>query len=324
MAAALRTVPMPRLGLTSRAATVLAWYVGPGDRVERGTPLCQVETEKTTVDVEAPCAGVVAELCAAAGEALPVGAPLVRLAAGVEAPAGPAAVEEAPAGAAAGAPGWRRVPLTPMRRTIAQRLLQGARATVPVTLTREVDVAGAVARLAAPVTLTDLVVQAAAAALAEYPDLHARWDEDALLYPDTAHICLAVAVDGGLVAPVLRNPAGLSLAELAQRRRELAERARAGALRPEDLEGGTFTVSNLGMYGVDAFTPVINPPQTAILGVGRLLPRPVAVGDKVAVHPTVVLSLTFDHRVVDGAVAAGFLGRVAGWLGDPPSSGPAG
>ena len=324
---AVRTLPMPKLGLTSKQGTVTAWYVRPGDAVARGSALCAVETEKATVDVESPVAGTVLELCAAEGVAVKVGAPLLRLqeaaAAGPpepealpepEAPPEPEVPPEPEAPAPAPAKGWRRVP---MRRAIAAAMRQSAGETAPVTLTREVQCAALLARLGDDATITDALVRAVALALGGHPDLHAQWDGDALLYPDAAHVSLAVALPGGLVAPVLRRPAAKDLGQLAAERRTLVERARAGRLTPDDLAGGTITLSNLGMYGVDAFTPIITLPQAAVLGVGRILPRPVAEGSQIVLRPTLTLSLTFDHRSVDGATAAAFLARVAALIEQP-------
>lgn len=325
---AVRTLPMPKLGLTSKQGTVTAWYVRPGDAVARGSALCAVETEKATVDVESPVAGTVLELCAAEGVAVKVGAPLLRLqeaaAAGPAEPEAPPEPEvppepESPPEPEAPPPatGWRRVPLSPMRRAIAAAMRQSAGETAPVTLTREVQCAALLARLGDDATITDALVRGVALALGDHPDLHAQWDGDALLYPDAAHVNLAVALPGGLVAPVLRHPAAKDLGQLAAERRTLVERARAGRLTPDDLAGGTITLSNLGMYGVDAFTPIITLPQAAVLGVGRILPRPVAEGSQIVLRPTLTLSLTFDHRSVDGATAAAFLARVAALIEQP-------
>ena len=327
---AVRTLPMPKLGLTSKQGTVTAWYVRPGDAVARGSALCAVETEKATVDVESPVAGTVLELCAAEGVAVKVGAPLrprppgaaggprARAAGPAPPPPPPPAGPPAPAAPApAPAMGWRRVPLSPMRRAIAAAMRQSAGETAPVTLTREVQCAALLARLGDDATITDALVRGVALALGDHPDLHAQWDGDALLYPDAAHVSLAVALPGGLVAPVLRHPAAKDLGQLAAERRTLVERARAGRLTPDDLAGGTITLSNLGMYGVDAFTPIITLPQAAVLGVGRILPRPVAEGSQIVLRPTLTLSLTFDHRSVDGATAAAFLARVAALIEQP-------
>jgi pyruvate dehydrogenase E2 component (dihydrolipoamide acetyltransferase) len=128
---------------------------------------------------------------------------------------------------------------------------------------------------------------------------------------------VAVALDEGLLVPVVRHADRLPLADLSAAIRDLSARGRAGTLRPDEMQGGTFTVTNLGTYGVDAFTPVLNPPEAGILGIGRLRRRPAAVGERVEIRSTLVLSLTFDHRVVDGAPAAQFLQRVAYLLEHP-------
>ncbi len=131
------------------------------------------------------------------------------------------------------------------------------------------------------------------------------------------NVSLAMAVDDGVVAPVIPKAATAKLSEIATRRQELAERARAGRLRPDDIAGGTFTLSNLGMYGVDAFSAIITPPQAAVLAVGRIADRIVAVDGKAAVRPMLTLTLSTDHRVADGARAAAFLNDVAENLRDP-------
>jgi pyruvate dehydrogenase E2 component (dihydrolipoamide acetyltransferase) len=171
---------------------------------------------------------------------------------------------------------------------------------------------------------TDLVVRAAAVALRDHPRLNARWAEESVqLLPDI-HIGVAVALDEGLVVPVIRHADRSTLGEIAAALRDLSERARMFRLKPNEMDGGTFTVTNLGMYDVDAFTPILNAPQAAILGVGRVHRRPVAADarpgsaeDRVEVRPVMALSLTFDHRVVDGAPAAQFLQRVKHVLEHP-------
>jgi pyruvate dehydrogenase E2 component (dihydrolipoamide acetyltransferase) len=167
-------------------------------------------------------------------------------------------------------------------------------------------------------TYTDLVVRAAAIALRDHPRLNARWTADGVRLVPEIHVGVAVALDEGLVVPVIRNADRAALAQISASLRDLSDRARALRLRPEEMEGGTFTVTNLGMYDVDAFTPILNPPEAAILGAGRVHRRPVAAGDdRVEVRPVMVLSLTFDHRVVDGAPAAQFLQRVKHVLEHP-------
>jgi pyruvate dehydrogenase E2 component (dihydrolipoamide acetyltransferase) len=167
------------------------------------------------------------------------------------------------------------------------------------------------------ITVTDLLVKLVAAALRRHPRLNASWKDSAiLLYPDI-NIGLAVAVDEGLVVPVIHRADQLGLSQLAVRRAELVAKAQAGKLSLDDLSGGTFTISNLGMYGVDAFNAIVNPPQAAILAVSRIADRVVPVHGQPAVLPMVTLSLSCDHRVVDGARGAQFLQTLADLLEDP-------
>jgi pyruvate dehydrogenase E2 component (dihydrolipoamide acetyltransferase) len=166
-------------------------------------------------------------------------------------------------------------------------------------------------------TYTDLIVKAAGMALRQHPLLQAQWREEGLFVPERVDVAVAVDFEGGLVAPVVRGVDHLGVREVAARLRELVERARAGRLAAEEVRGATFTVSNLGMFGVDAFTPIITPPQCAVLGVGRIARRPAVVGDAVVPRERVTFSLTFDHRVVDGAPAARFLDAVRGAVEQP-------
>ena len=160
----------------------------------------------------------------------------------------------------------------------------------------------------ARITYTDLLVRLVAATLAQHPRVNASWKDGTIVQHAEINIGLAVAIDDGLVVPVLHRADTLSLAEIAARREDLVTRAQAGKLRPADIQGGSFTISNLGMYGVDAFNAIVNPPQAAILAVGRIADRVVAVGGQPAVQPTMVLTLSCDHRALDGARAAQFLG----------------
>jgi len=207
-----------------------------------------------------------------------------------------------------------------MRAIIARRMLESLQTTAQLTLTTEADM-DEIERLRSEVgpelerregvavTYTDLIVRAVAVALREHPAVNARWEGEGVRRLPEIHIGVAVALDEGLVVPVVRNADRATLAQISAAIRDLSERARAMRLRPEEMQGGTFTVTNLGMYDVDAFTPVLNPPEAGILGVGRLHRRPAAVGDRVEIRSGMVLSLTFDHRVVDGAPAAQFLQR---------------
>jgi pyruvate dehydrogenase E2 component (dihydrolipoyllysine-residue acetyltransferase) len=229
------------------------------------------------------------------------------------------------------APSARQVPAyaaAHMRGIIARRMLESLQTTAQLTLTTEVDMEELVRlrnevgpelerREGAHVTYTDLIVRAAAVALREHQAINARWEGESVRRLSEIHIGVAVALEEGLVVPVVRHADRASIAQISAAIRDLSERARSMRLRPDEMTGHTFTVTNLGMFDVDAFTPVLNLPEAAMLGVGRLHRRPVAVGDRAEIHTTMVLSLTFDHRVVDGAPAAQFLQRLKHILEHP-------
>lgn len=182
-------------------------------------------------------------------------------------------------------------------------------------LVREIDASRllswrhAVAARGVEATVSDLLVKVAAAALKEHPRVNSGSAE--------VNVGLAVATDDALVVPVIHAADGISVAAIGERRREVVERARAGRLRPADLEGGTFTISNLGMYGVDAFMAVLNPPQAAILAVGRIAERVAPVAGEPVIRPMLTLTLSGDHRAVDGARAAEFLQALASLIEEP-------
>ena len=167
------------------------------------------------------------------------------------------------------------------------------------------------------VTYTDLLVKIVAAALRSNPRLNASWDAGKVTLQSEIHIGLAVAIEDGLVVPVIHQADTLSVSELAQQRVELVAKAQSGKLRPQDISGGTFTISNLGMYNVDAFNAIINQPQAAILAVGRIADRVVPIHGQPAVQPMMVLTLSCDHRAVDGARSAQFLDRLATLIEEP-------
>jgi pyruvate dehydrogenase E2 component (dihydrolipoamide acetyltransferase) len=166
-------------------------------------------------------------------------------------------------------------------------------------------------------TVTDLLVKLTATALRLHPEINARWENGSIVRSPAIEVGIAVAIDEGLVVPILHRPDELTLEEISARRQDLVSRARAGSLRLEDVQGGTFTISNLGSHGVDAFVAVINPPQAAILAVGRVGERVVAEEGRPAVRKRMTLALSCDHRVVDGARAARFLETVADLIEEP-------
>jgi pyruvate dehydrogenase E2 component (dihydrolipoamide acetyltransferase) len=227
-------------------------------------------------------------------------------------------------GAASTAPretAWKireRIPLAGTRKAIGERLRRSVDSAVSLTLTREarVDALASTLKVFA-VSWDALFVKIFAESLRERPELNAVIEGGEILLLDEVHVGFAVSLPTGLVVPVVRDADSRPLSEIAADVRELADRARSGSLRPQDVLGGTATVTNLGAHGVDAFTPVLNPPQSAILGVGRIAQRPVVEDGKIAVGWTCVLSLTFDHRVTDGAPAADLLAAVTRRMNDP-------
>jgi pyruvate dehydrogenase E2 component (dihydrolipoamide acetyltransferase) len=220
-----------------------------------------------------------------------------------------------------------RRPLTSVRRTIARRLTEAWQAPVfqivmSADMTRAQELHARLRERASEgepkPTLTDVLTKACAAALMRHRDVNALWAEDAIEIHPSANVGLAVAIDAGLVVPVIQQAERKTIAELAAARADLVTRARENKLQQADLEGGTFTISNLGMYGVEQFVAVLNPPQAAILAVGAAEPRAVPTADGgFEARPLMTMTLTCDHRTVDGATASEFLGSVKAFLEEP-------
>ena len=371
-------VVMPKFGLTMQEGTIQQWFKAEGDRVEKGDPLFEVETEKVLYEVEAPASGRVAKLlyapetsvaCASVVAVIAIegedpatvagsyaatpqasGAPAVSSETSVpsagarsartNAPVTPAARklakdhgidlttvcgsgpggritrEDIEAVVARGAAGQATgSPFQGMRKAIADRMLRSLQSTAQLTICTEADVTALVARRARltaefPLTYTDLLVEAVARALCDHPRLNATASADAVREHDSIDIGVAVALEDGLIAPVIRSAHTKSLQQIAEESRQLAERARRGTLGVDEVSGGTFTITNLGMYGIDGFTPILHTPQVAILGVGRIIEKPAVHAGQIVPRAMMTLSLTFDHRIVDGAPAAAFLRRV--------------
>ncbi len=389
-------VKLPRLGQGMESGIVRKWLKSEGERVEKGEPLFEVDTDKVTQEVESDFAGVLLKIGLTEGEA-PVGrtiawigeageqvaepepAPAAKAPAAepaatpdtgpepadrprVSAPAGNGRVKASPlarriarergvdlhglqgtgpegrivardveSGAAAPvAPAAvpsgevESVPLTSIRKTIARRLTAAWQApvfqlTVTADMTRANELVGRARELNPDVriTVTDVLAKISAQALMRHPDVNVQYTEDALLRFPTANVGIAVAAPQGLIVPVVRSVERLSLAAVAAARGDAVGRAREGKLTAADLEDGTFTISNLGMFGVEQFVAVLNPPQAAILAVGATVDTPVARGDEVVVRPLLTLTLTVDHRAVDGAAGADFLRTVKQYLEEP-------
>ncbi|MDH7484738.1 MAG: 2-oxo acid dehydrogenase subunit E2 [Anaerolineae bacterium] len=219
-------------------------------------------------------------------------------------------------------------PLSGVRAVIARRMAESHQTTAPVTLTTEVDATAFVelrerlkeslaASLGFNIGYNDLLIKLAARALREFPYMNVRQEEGGIRQLQDVHVALAVDTDRGLLVPVIRHADRKGVSEIARELRELVARAREGKALPDELTGSTFTITNLGMHEIDAFTPIINLPEVAILGVGRIKARPAAVDGAIVVRQTMWLSLTFDHRLVDGAPAARFLQRIKQLVEEP-------
>ncbi|HEX7626728.1 MAG TPA: dihydrolipoamide acetyltransferase family protein, partial [Gaiellaceae bacterium] len=345
--------------------------------VAKGEPLLEIETDKVTVEIEAPADGLLAGISAAAGDDVPVGERIAFLLASGESLPEPAPAVASAAVVAVAAPaaapvrgrGTRALASPKARRLAAERGIdlsslagsgpggavvaadvEGSQSvrrsdtavpavwrlmaertteswqTVPhFYIRREVDASRLVSWRASArakagqerVSHTDLLVKLVAEALRRHPRVNSTWHDGVAVPEEQVNVGIAVAVDEGLVVPVVHNADRLSLAETLARRVELVDAARAGRLRPADVTGATFTISNLGMYGVDSFDAIVNAPQAAILAVGRIADRIVPVDGQPAVRPVLHLSLSFDHRMVDGARGAEFLDTLASLVEEP-------
>jgi pyruvate dehydrogenase E2 component (dihydrolipoamide acetyltransferase) len=272
---------------------------GPGGRVVKA-------------DVEAVAAGDGGRAVAAPAPAAPP-------------PAAPAPA--APATAPPAADDVEEVPLTSMRKTVARRLVESMQSAPHFYLTIQVDVDALLElraelnrRLAdegTKLSVNDLLVKACAVTLRTHPEINVSWGGDKILRHRRVHVGIAVAVEGGLIVPVVRDADQKSVSQISREAKALIERARAGKLRPEEFTGGTFTISNLGMFGIDQFTAVINPPEAAILAVGATTAEPVVHDDRLATRQRMKLTMSIDHRAVDGATGAQFLAGLKVVLEEP-------
>lgn len=220
----------------------------------------------------------------------------------------------------------RVVAASSLRRTIADRMVNSQQTTAPVTLTRRVDATNlqnlrqqfTAAKTGAAPTVTAVLIKLTALALTKHELLNSRWEDDQIVMPEEVHIGVAVDTPQGLLVPVIRDVQQLSLSDVSRKLEEIKSRAAARKLTPDELRGGTFTITNLGRFGVETFTPIINTPESAILGVGAMRREPVVLADdRIVPRDVLSLSLTFDHRVVDGAPAAEFLQTLAHAIENP-------
>lgn len=231
---------------------------------------------------------------------------------------------DAAAGVAEAPQSGAGIPLTGMRKVISERMSASWNTAPHVNFTYEIDMTEAKAlkdKMAKAAdtkySYTEIIVKAVAQALTEHKDINSSLIDGKIYEHDTVNMGIAVALEDGLIVPVVRDAQNKSITALKNEISRLGEKARNNALSPDEISGGTFTVSNLGMYGIDAFTPIINPPESAILGVCRVVDRPVVVEGEVTVRPIMNICLSFDHRLIDGAVAAAFMKKLRHFLEQP-------
>ena len=397
-------IRVPTLGESVSEATVGTWFKKVGDAIKADEPLCELETDKVTIEVPAPASGVLSEITAAAGETVAPGGLLGQIAEGASAgAAAPAAAEKvavAPAAeakpAAAGAssmppapaaakllaennlsagdvdgsgkrgqvlkgdviaavakgitaasaaaepvkavarpvssqadaPREERVKMTRLRQTIAKRLKDAQNTAAMLTTYNEVDMSAVMDLRARYKDLFEkkhgvklgfmgFFTKAVTHALKEIPAVNAEIDGTDIVYKNYCHIGVAVGTDKGLVVPVVRDADQMSIAEIEKDIGRLGKLARDGALSMADMQGGTFTISNGGVYGSLMSSPILNAPQSGILGMHKIQERPVVVGGQIVIRPMMYLALSYDHRMVDGKEAVTFLVRVKESLEDP-------
>ncbi|HYI93226.1 MAG TPA: dihydrolipoamide acetyltransferase family protein [Bryobacteraceae bacterium] len=351
---------IPRLGWSMEEGTFGDWLKKAGEEVHAGEPLFSLESDKVTMDIEsldagilylpadAPQPGAVVKVGQLIGYLLIKGeepprdvpvTPRARRVAGelgIElsqlsgSGKGGRIREEDVRAAVKVADKKQQLPVTALRRAVAERMTQSRQQTAPVTLMRRVDASRLTSlrnrwklRLQpqpAP-SFNDFVTKMVAMALSEHPALGGRWDGDRIVLPDAIHIGIAVDTEQGLLVPVIRDVPNLSLLELSHRSLTLIDSVRRREIQASDMQGGIFTISNLGSFGVEAFTPIINSPETAVLGLGAIRWEPVVLSNgQIVAREQMMLSLTFDHRVVDGAPAARFLQTLAALIEEPPAA----
>lgn len=338
------TVTLPSLGENVTEATVTRWLKNVGDHVEEGEPLLEVATDKVDTEIPSPADGVLLELLASEDDIVDVGGSLAvvgntaadeadTLANPASIPPAPTVADPAPSHASASTPQVSGHPdrvekLPRIRQTIARRMLESLQTSAQLTTVVEVDIT-AVARLRAQakddfrrrtgrkLSFLPFFVAAAVEALEEHPVINSSLNAECteVTYRGAVNLGMAVDSDKGLMVPVIRGAADLSIADLAGQIADSADNVRSGTIRPDDLSGGTFTITNTGSRGALFDTPIINQPQSAILGIGAVVERLVPTRDAsgaliIAVRSMAYLSLSYDHRIVDGADAARYLGTV--------------
>ncbi len=385
---ALKDILVPTMGESVTEASVSKWFKQVGDSVKQDEPVAELETDKVTLEVGAPAAGVLREIKAAQGSTVQVGALLGKIEEGATgtakapapgaatpaaapAPAKPAAAQPAAAASAGpaarkiaeessiqltdvpgtgkdgrptkgdvlsavaaqtakgdGGPREERVKMTKLRATIAKRLKDSQNTAAILTTFNEIDMSNVIAlrneykdafekKHGVRLGFMGFFVKAAVAALKEVPEVNAHIDGDEVVYKRFYDIGVAVGGAQGLVVPIVRDADQRSLAEIEAEIARLAQKAKDGTLAMSDMTGGTFTVSNGGVYGSLMSTPIINPPQSAILGMHKTEERPIAVKGQVVIRPMMYVAVSYDHRIIDGRESVTFLVKIKEAVEDP-------
>jgi len=225
----------------------------------------------------------------------------------------------------------RLVKLSGMRKAIAERMMAGKRNTAQIYMTVSIDATRLLEtreRLASLLeksgggirpTITDLLMKICASAVSRHPILNTRWASEGIVWLDAIHMGMAMALEEGLIVPVIRDIGKKTLSEIAKARTSIVEKGKSGELTPDEMKGSTFTISSLGMFGIEEFAAIINPPESAILAVGAILDKPVVIAKEIVVRPVMKITLSYDHRVIDGAKAAEFMKTLKEFLENPSS-----
>merc|ERR1719233_2029925 len=337
---------VPNMGDSISEGTIVELCFKSGDYVNVDDIVAIIETDKVSIDVRASSAGVIEDYHCGVDDTVEVGAKLVTINPDGQAPAGGAAkpaaaptpkaapaAPKAPTPAPSPAPKGgsrteKRVPMSRMRQRIAERLKEAQNTAACLTTFNEIDVSTFmtarkkyqekfVAKHDVKLGLMSIFVKASCIALQDQPSVNAQIDGKEIIYKDYNDVAIAVASPSGLVVPVLRNAEAMSLAEIEKQILSYAKKAKTGALALEDMVGGTFTISNGGVFGSVMGTPILNPPQSAILGMHGIFDTPVAVNGQVVIRPIMKVALSYDHRIIDGREATLFLRKIKEVVEDP-------
>ena len=335
---ALQEIKVPTLGESIVEATVAKWHKNVGDAVNADEILLDLETEKVALEVTASAAGVLSQINTPQGSKVVVGDILGVIDTAATAVVSPPVIKEKPAAAQAPAPAVQqkqispqqteRVPMSRLRQTVAERLKHAQNTAAILTTFNEVDMSvindlrsqykvSFEKKHGVKLGFMSFFVKACIHALKEIPIVNAEIDGDDVLYKNYYDIGVAVSTPQGLVVPVVRNPDSLSFAEIEKCVADLGKKARDGKLTIAELTGGTFTISNGGIFGSLLSTPILNPPQSAILGMHKIQDRPVAINGRIEIRPMMYLAVSYDHRLIDGKDAVTFLGLIKECIENP-------